>query len=258
MSALVEVQRDGRMAVVRMARPPANAINSEMCQALLATIDELEADEEIDGAILAGRLGMFSAGLDVIELYKLDAAAMAAFWSEFTEVFLRLFGSSLSWVAAIEGHAPAGGCVLALACDHRVMADGRYKIGLNEVAIGLAVPRWLTRVHASVVGRRRSERMLQLGKMSSSAEALAAGLVDEVVVAESVIDRCREELSIRLSVPQMARHATKMAMRGDLLVDIHEESGQDGQALLQSWYGEECRQSMGRLIEKLGGGDGRS
>jgi enoyl-CoA hydratase/carnithine racemase len=138
------------------------------------------------------------------------------------------------------------------------MADGRYKIGLNEVAIGLAVPRWLTQVHASVVGGRRSERMLQLGKMSSPNEALDAGLVDEVVAADAVIDRCRDELAIRLSVPQAARHATKMAIRRDLIREIRRESSQDGQDLLQSWYGEECRQSMGRLIDKLGGGDVRS
>jgi enoyl-CoA hydratase/carnithine racemase len=257
MSALIEVQRNGQMAVVRMTRPPANAINGEMCRTLLATIDELEADEKVAGVVLAGREGMYSAGLDVIELYGLDAADMEAFWAQFTEVFLRIFGSSLVWVAAIEGHAPAGGCVLALACDHRVMAQGRYKIGLNEVAIGLAVPRWLSRVHASIVGRRRSERLLQLGHMLRPDEALAAGLVDDVVDQGKVLEQCRAELETRLSVPQVARHTTKMSMRRELLLDIESESRADGQALLQSWYSEECREVLGHLVEKLGGGDAR-
>ena len=144
--------------------------------------------------------------------------------------------------------------VLAIACDHRVMAEGRYKIGLNEVAVGLAVPSWLTGVYAGLLGRRVAERALQLGEMMSPERALEVGLVDEIAPVEQVFERSVAELQLRLGVPDGARRITKAALRAGASAAIDHDREHHMDALLDVWFSDECRSVMAALIQRLKGG----
>jgi len=236
-----------------MNRPPVNAINDAMCREIIAALDELEADDSVDAMILAGADGVFSAGLDIRALYPLPREQMQVFWMLFCETFRRLAGSPLIVVAAIEGHAPAGGCVFALTCDHRIMAEAPFKIGLNEVRVGLPVPYWLTDWAISLIGRRHAERLLGLGAMLSPREALAVGMVDAVVAPDAVMGACNAEIASRLTAPANARRGTKAAARGDRLATMIQRAERDTDVLLDNWFGAECRAVMGALVDKLGG-----
>ncbi len=247
----LKISRDGAIATVTLNRPPANAINLQLCLDLIAALDELEADPAIDAMVLTGRPKMFSAGLDVIELYALDRAGMAAFWTNFCEAFTRLYETPLATVAAIAGHAPAGGCVLSIACDHRVMAQGRFKIGLNEVAVGLAAPRFLCRVFTGVVGQRNAEKMLPVGAMVDPEGALAVGLVDEIVPIDDVMAASVAFLQGQLKVPQRARAATKGYLRQDNVTATRGRLEAELELLQDSWFGQECRRVMGELVARL-------
>ncbi|HAN30517.1 MAG TPA: enoyl-CoA hydratase/isomerase family protein, partial [Myxococcales bacterium] len=196
---------------------------------------------------------MFSAGLDVVALQPLGRDAMRLFWQRFASLFMRLYTTSKISVACIEGHAPAGGCVLAIACDYRVMANGPYKIGLNEVAVGLAVPGWLTEVYVDLIGRRHAERALQLGEMMSPQRAHAIGLVDEVVPLALAMDKACAELSLRLKSPPLARGLTKTALRAAVAERLNQRQQAELEPLLDVWFADECRSVMAALVARLKG-----
>lgn len=119
----------------------------------------------------------------------------------------------LAVAAAIEGHSPAGGCLLSLTADERIMTKGKYSIGLNETRLGIIAPRWFIDSFRFAVGQRQADRMLQLGEMVSPTEALAVGLVDQVVASGEVRGAAVTALDRYLQVPAMARHQTKIAVR---------------------------------------------
>ncbi len=135
-----------------MDRPPANALNPELVERLLAALETAR----MDGAraiVLTGRPGMFSGGLDVPELLPLDRRHIEAFWGLFFNLTRQLAASPVPVIAAVSGHAPAGGAVLALHCDWRIGVTDRYKIGLNEVQVGLPVPGTVLVALEEAVGR---------------------------------------------------------------------------------------------------------
>jgi enoyl-CoA hydratase/carnithine racemase len=139
-----------------------------------------------------------------------------AYWKEFFAVCATLARAPIPLVAAVTGHSPAGGAVLALFCDYRVMAQGAFKIGLNEVQVGLSVPECIQFALRRVVGNHRAERLLVAGAMLESSAALDCGYVDELADVDQVIARSTSWLEELLSYPQHAMLATRELARADL------------------------------------------
>jgi 3,2-trans-enoyl-CoA isomerase len=183
-----KLQFDGAGAFLTLDHGRANAIGLQMVDELLAALDEAENEESIRTLILTGKPGMFSAGLDVPELVGLDRSQMKRFWETFNRLCYRLYTSDLMIVSAISGHSPAGGCVLAIMTDYRIMASGAFKIGLNEVGVGIPIPGGLTEVYASLIGLRRAQDLGCRGAMVNPQSALQIGLVDEVVPADKLLE----------------------------------------------------------------------
>ena len=129
--------------------------------------------------------GVFTAGLDISELYKPDESKLRSYSDLIGQFFLTTWTSKLPVIAAINGASPAGGCVLACCSDYRIMVDHpKFKIGLNEVKMGLSVPANFSGPMASLIGQRRAEYACQTAKMFSGKEALEWGLIDELVSME--------------------------------------------------------------------------
>ena len=118
-------------------------------------------------------------------------------------------------MAAVRGHCPAGGCVLALCCDARVMSEGG-RIGLNEVALGIPVPLYWGRLMASLTGAGRADALLQTAALVPAAQAAALGLVDAVVPKEQLMAAATQEAKRRLAFPDGGRVATKRMLRGPM------------------------------------------
>jgi len=163
---------------LRLDRPPVNALNP----ALVKHLDEAIAEAQVAGSralVLSGRPGLFSAGLDVPELLELDEAGMARFWKAFFGLLERIARSDIPIVTALTGHSPAGGTVMAMFCDYRIQAEGDFRLGLNEVQVGLVVPPVIHRALVRLIGPYPAERHLVAGEMIPAEEALEIGLVDE-------------------------------------------------------------------------------
>ena len=135
----VTLTREGPIGVVRMDREHGNAINDALVESLVATLAEAESDPTIQGVLLTGGGKIFSPGLDLQELAVLDREAMERFMRRFSAAVLTLYTFPKPVVAVLHGHALAGGCVLALCADWRVLRRGALT-GLNEVKVGVPLP----------------------------------------------------------------------------------------------------------------------
>ena len=136
---LIVKREGGGLATVSLKHKPVNSLTQAVCEELKAVTHELEADPEVRGVVFgSGVPGVFSAGMDLRSMHNRSTDELAAFWKAVQEMWLALYMTPLATVAAISGHAPAGGCLIALACDYRVLVEGKYTIGLNEAQIGSA------------------------------------------------------------------------------------------------------------------------
>ena len=200
---------------INLARPPVNALSLELLQMLRAAVDDSVRDG-VRGIVLSGAQGLFSAGVDVPALLQRDRAGVLEYWREFFAVCGTLARSPIPVAAAITGHSPAGGAVLALFCDYRVMAEGPFRIGLNEVQVGLIVPDAIQLALRRVVGAYRAERLLVSGAMIDASAALACGFVDELTGVDQVTTRAVFWMNELLALPAHAMLATRKLARADL------------------------------------------
>ncbi|GKY94117.1 hypothetical protein MPSEU_000377800 [Mayamaea pseudoterrestris] len=214
---LVALDLDSSVAVLTMQSKPVNALSLEMFQALSKAIRDAEADQSIQALVLQSALPtIFSSGLDIMELHKPDPDRLVDFWKSFQGLYLDLYGSRLACVAAIEGHAPAAGCMLALSCDYRIMGNSVGKVGLNESQLGIVAPPWLGRQMIDTIGRREAEKALGLGTLYSPNEALRISLIDEVVEQDNVRERAMQVATQWAKIPPVSRVASKMLVRNEV------------------------------------------
>jgi len=252
MTEHISIEHREGYSVVTLSRPRANAIGTQMVAELLVALDELEAKPGVRAMLLTGAPGMFSAGLDVPELMQLDRAAMTEFWKDFNALCYRLFTSDLMIVTAISGHSPAGGCVLAIMTDYRIMAAGRYKIGLNEVAVGIPIPGGLTDIYASLIGLPAAQDLGCRGAMVGPDQALELGLIQEVVEAGELEQAAEAKVAQYLACSEQAQVTTKQLFRRQLATILHATSERDQKAFLDLWFGDNAQAVLKALVARLG------
>ncbi|WP_374011899.1 enoyl-CoA hydratase/isomerase family protein [Pseudoxanthomonas koreensis] len=257
MTSYVQPLDHGPIRELRLARPPVNALDPGLCRALIGALDAAQA-EGADAVVVSGLPGIFSAGLDVPHLLALgeDRAALRSAWGAFFGAARALAGLRIPVVAAITGHAPAGGCVLALCCDYRVMArcadpDKPFSIGMNETRVGLAVPDGAQQLMRRVVGRHRAERLLVAGHMVPADEALHIGLVDELAAADDVIPRALAWLQPLLQLPRAPMLQTRALARADLVRALDPEHLHLDR-FIDAWYAPDTQAGLHALLARLG------
>ncbi len=247
---MLDLIRHDDILELRLARPPVNALDAGLIRALRDAIEAAPRDGA-RGLILSGRSGMFSGGLDVPSLLQLDRAGMAQVWRDLFGTCAALARSPIPTVAAITGHSPAGGAVLSIFCDYRIMARGAYRIGLNEVQVGLTVPEPIQRGLRRLVGSYRAERLMVAGAMLDSEQALAVGFVDELVDVDHVTARAQLWLRELLAFPPLAMSQTRRIARADLADSFDEATIFNVDAYVDGWFGDESQHVLQALVAKL-------
>ena len=240
--------------IVQMNRPPVNSFNLQLMRELITAVDISETSSQTRGLIITSAHRSFGAGLDLHEMCNSDLSHLKLFWSAFQELHLRLYTSPLVTLAAINGHAVAGASALTLVCDYRIMAEGKYKIGLPTVHTGILVPLWLSKLFKLTVGEKEAQRYLCLGALSSPEEALSRGLVDSVVPGEELMDTCGDLMERWLKVPDNGRVRTKQLMRGAFVEEFKGDSERDRDEYLNMMsdpaFVEHLKSYTGRLKKK--------
>ena len=241
----------GAIRELQLDRPPANALSPDLILALRKAI-QVAPGEDARALILSGAPGRFSGGLDVPLLLGLNRSAMADLWRDFYGLLGAIAGSTVPIVAAITGHAPAGGTVLALFCDWRVMAEGDYKIGLNEVQVGISLPPVILAGLRRLVGPRQAERLAVSGELISPQEAIRLGLVDELTSPEKVVDRALERCQRLVALPTEAMTSTRRGARADLVAIFEGNLEPELQRVIEGWWSPSTQGTLRALAERLG------
>ncbi|EDW52321.1 enoyl-CoA delta isomerase 1, mitochondrial [Drosophila sechellia] len=247
----VEVNDKTGIATLTMNRPPVNSQNVQLLLDLQTSISEIENNKSRGLILTSANSNVFSAGLDIFEMYNTDVERLRTVWTELQNAWIALYGTTLPTAAAINGHAPAGGCLLATACEYRVMRPN-FLIGLNEAQLGIIAPKWLVSGFASILPKRVAERALTQGRMFTTQEAFEAGLVDEIVnTKEEALEKCAAFIGTFAKVNPLARGLTKLQFRADNIKEfekIREKDVADFAALASS---PGVQKVMGIYLENL-------
>lgn len=237
--------RDG-VRLLRMEFGSANALGPDTTEAIIAALDGSRGP-----TVLTGEGRVFSAGLNLVALDGVDRETMAGFVERFSVLMTRALAAPYPLVAAVNGHAVAGGCVLAMACDHRVGAAGDTKVGMNEVAIGLTLPAVVVEILRGKLAAEHARTVILGGALYAPEEAARVGLLDEVAPGpEEAIDRA---CAVARQLGRSPREF--VAMKGALVAPISERFKDTREALdrrfLDSWFGDGAVASRAAMVARL-------
>jgi 3,2-trans-enoyl-CoA isomerase len=241
----LEIEEKSGYVVITMNRPKVNAINFQMVDEIRSAFKKMQEDDSVKGVVLTGRTGVFSAGLDLIELYEYNEAKMREFFIAFGLMYIELARFSKPFICAITGHSPAGGTVIAITADYRVMAEGeKFGIGLNEVAVNVQISTNLIEAYSFWLGKSLAYRYVLAGKLLNAKEALEANLVDEVVSIEDVLPKAEKRMKHYLQADRNIWLNTKTKLRSEWLGKLNEQSEAELNEALEVWWSPEVRMKM--------------
>ncbi len=220
---------EGTTALLHMDDGKANALSNAMIDALLAALER--AEKEASAVVLTGRPERFCAGFDLKVMMSGPEHATALLMRG-SELLMKLYGLTVPLVIASTGHALAGGALVLLTGDVRIGAAGAYRIGLNEVAIGLPVP-----VLAMELARDRLvipelARATLMAQIYTPDEAARVGYLDSVAPADELLARAKTEATRLSALPRTAFAATKSRLRGKTIAHIRATLADDLATLL--------------------------
>ncbi len=240
----VETSVDDGIATIRIHRHKVNALVPEVLEELRSTLGAMESDSR--AVILTGTGPFFSFGWDVPHMLKWPRPRFGAFVSSFCELYRELFLYSKPVIAALNGHAVAGGCMLALAADCRVMASEKAKLSLNEITFGASVFAGFVEMLRFHVDGRTAARVLNTGEMLDADEATALGLVDRVESTEHVIAAALE-MAIQLSKNPETFSSIKRLLRGGVGERMAALEPKSIEEFLDIWYSRSTQEQIARI-----------
>lgn len=247
----VRIERDGRIAVLRLDKPRGNAIDPALVDDLARACDEMAHDDAVHGLLLASaHPKLFSPGLDLISLIAFTRPEMQSFIKRFANVVWALYGLNKPVVAAVSGHAVAGGCVFALTADYRVLRRGA-QIGLNEVRLGVPLPWSVALLLRATVPPSSLARVALLGRNFSDDEAVRAGLADELAEGEGFEALCLERLQEFVEKDPKALGLTKYYLRAGALTEMRSREVELIRDFLTCWFSPDGQQRLRAAVAEL-------
>ncbi len=216
MDITTTIVADGTVALISLDDGKANALSKQAIADLTAALDEAAATDGVAAAVIAGRDGVFSGGFDLNVMRSGDFGAIVDLVADGGDLVRHVYTMDLPVVAACTGHALAAGALLTLACDFRVGASGPYKIGVNEVAIGMVLPRWGLTICRDRLSKRHMQRRVALAEVTDADAAVDAGFLDVVVEPDRVIDTAVEHASAMALLDRNAYRGTMETFRNEV------------------------------------------
>jgi enoyl-CoA hydratase len=199
----------------------ANAFSPSLLLALSQELAEAESDPNIGAVVLAGNEKIFFAGFDLDVINSGDVKAITEMGSAGGALIRQAYGASVPVVAACTGHAVAAGALMLCGCDYRVGVDGPVKIGLNEVAIALTLPRWALLIASERLSKRHLQVSVANSRIVDGPGAVDAGFLDEVTSQDQVVERALEVAQgFAEDLDRKAYASTVRSLRGDLLASM--------------------------------------
>jgi len=234
----VRAGRSAEIGIVTLERGKVNALNLDAVRELSGCFGRLEQDESVRAVVLTGAGNFFSFGFDIPEFLGFTKGAFVDYLTAFTDLYTQIFLFPKPVVAAVNGHAVAGGCMIATACDIRIMASGKGKISLNEITFGASVFAGSVAMLKHLVGGRNSERILYSGEMFHAGEAKRLGLVEEVASPEDLMARAEAHARRLATSDAVAFASIKKLIRGPIAAEMRRREGDSIREFADIWYSE--------------------
>jgi len=231
---VIDLERHGAVAVLRLAHGKANTMDLEFCDALIACVADCRRDAGIGAILITGQGSIFSAGVDLLRLVDGGAGYVRRFLPALGGALHAVFACDKPVVAAINGHAIAGGCILACAADHRIMARGPGRIGIPELIVGVPFPIVPIEIMRFAAPADRLQSWIYGGVTFDADGAASRGLVDASVDADRLMDEGRAAADRLSRLPARAFALTKRRLREPALARMTDAVGRDAEAM-EAW-----------------------
>lgn len=249
-SKTIQIEMVGNVAVLRIDRPPANAIDLDLANELATALEGIETTPGIGALIVTGAGSCFSAGLDLKVVPTYDRAQQQTMVMQVNRLFGALYGLPLPTIAAVNGHAIAGGVILTLCCDYRIGAEGAYKLGLAEMRVGVPYPVAAMSIVQSELSRPVARTMVLTARNSSPHEALSLGIIDEVQPPDRLLRRAIEMAQEMATLPRTMYGRIKRQLRAHALAKIDDAIRNRREPMLDSWLSAETREASAEALKR--------
>lgn len=247
--ATVTVEPRGKVALLRLTNGVTNAIGPSMAADLSTALSDIAAG--FRGCVLAGGTKFFSIGLDLPELIEFDHSEMSRFWDAFDQAILNFYCLPLPTAAAITGHAVAGGTILALGADYRLIAAGRKLMGLNEITIGVPVPFLAALLLGQSVGGRATRDLQYRGELILPEAARSVGLVDEIGPEEQIEALALDAIGVLADKPQTAFGLIKKNRTEAVRRQFESRRSEKKAEMLACWFQPSVQKLLKKAAEKF-------
>ena len=242
--SFMHVSKDGDIATVTLSRGKVNALNEPMVEEITKSFEDLAIDNEVRSIIFTGSGKFFSFGFDVPEFLSYPKNDFIKYLEKFTNLYTYVFHFPKPIVAALNGHTIAGGCMLATACDFRLMVTGKAKISLNEITFGSAVLAGSVEMLRYCVGSRNTESILYSGAMYSAEEAFQLGLVDQVSSEDALKEDARKVAQEFAQKDSSAFRCTKHLLRQPSAEEMIKREKDAILEFVDIWYSEQTWENL--------------
>ncbi len=249
---MIDLNYSGAVALIELNGGVTNALSPELVRELADTFDAVRDAPEARALVLSSANDkFFSIGWDLPRLYGLDEEGFRAFFETFTRACMTLYTMPKPTVACLRGHAVAGGCILAICCDYRVIAKGHKLMGLNEIKLGVPIPYAADCILQSIVGPREARDIEESGEFYEPDVSLKKGLVDEVVPPDAVAARATGRAEDLGAMPPEAYAAIKANRVEGVEARITAGRKKKQEEFIEMWYREEARRRLQEAMEKF-------
>ena len=249
---MLSITYQDNIAVVKLDRGTTNAINLELVAELASTIERVQDDASLNGLVLGSSNDkFFSIGFDIPHLYDLAETDFTTFYQAFNRMCLALLTLPKPTVAAITGHAIAGGCILTLCCDYRFIAEGRKLMGLNEIKLGVPVTYVADCILRDLVGFRIAREIEDGGDFYQPEESLRMGLVDRIIPINQVLPMAVEKVRVLGELPEAAFMMIKHNRIEGIQTQLSAHLEGRERFFIESWYSIETRERLSEAMSKF-------
>lgn len=248
----IERELRQKAALLKLNRSVTNPINLELINDLSGHIKTSIDDKGVAGVVLTStNEKFFSIGFDIPELIDLSEEKFREFYSAFNRLCLQMYTFPKPLIAAITGHAVAGGCILTLCCDYRFIAEGKKLMGLNEIKLGVPLPYPADRVLRQIVDDHAARRILDTGDFFPPEETLAMGLVDDVMPLDEVVERAIKKAKLieehSLNAFAVIKHNRTEKVEAEIRANLAAKE----KIFIEMWYSPETREKLKAALEKF-------
>ena len=240
----IEIKKVKGVATLTLKREKVNALNGMVVKQMRESLEALEDDQETTSVVLTGAGKFFSFGFDIPEFISFTREEFTDYLINFTELYTYLFLYPKPVVAALNGHTIAGGCMLALACDCRLMVSGKAKISLNEISFGASVFAGSTEMLRFWVGSANATEVLFSGAMYSAEEAIRIGLVDQVMAESDLMHAAFNMASGLGSKYPPAFASIKSLLRRNTVEQMTRREQESIREFVEIWYSEQTWENL--------------